>query len=125
MKRSDLKQRLDILIASSVISKKSADITILAYIHLQDHLKLENIKQAEMLFTHLPTALTRIEKGEKVAPPLLELLEEVKQSPYSAEALKEINYVKAQWNEALPQEELDYLLIHYTNVLQINKGGIY
>ncbi|URM33346.1 PRD domain-containing protein [Cytobacillus firmus] len=121
---NQLKERMDIFVSSSVVSTKAADITTLAFMNLQSHLKKDAIDRAEMLFTHLPTALTRIEKGEQVEAPHPALLEEVKQSPEASTALKEIDFIQQQWKNQLPQEEIDFLLIHYTNVLQINKGGI-
>jgi transcriptional regulatory protein LevR len=123
MNINQLKERMDILLASSVVSTKAADISTLAFMHLQSHLKKDAIVGAEMLFTHLPTALTRIEKGERVEAPHPALLEEVKQSPEASAAMKEIDYVQQHWKNQLPQEEIDFLLIHYTNVLQLNKGG--
>ncbi|WP_404356575.1 PRD domain-containing protein [Cytobacillus firmus] len=123
MDLNQLKERMDILLSSSVVSTIAADITTLAFMHLQSHLKKDAIKGAEMLFTHLPTALTRIENGEQVEAPHPALLDEVKQSPEASTAKKEIDFVQQQWKNQLPQEEIDFLLIHYTNVLQINKGG--
>lgn len=123
MDLNQLKERMDILLASSVVSTKAADISTLAFMHLQSHLKKDAIDGAEMLFTHLPTALTRIEKGEQVEAPHPALLDEVKQSPEASVAIKEIDYVQQLWKNQLPQEEIDFLVIHYTNVLQINKGG--
>lgn len=123
MDLNQLKERMDILLASSVISTKAADISTLAFMHLQSHLKKDAIDGAEMLFTHLPTALTRIEKGEQVEAPHPAFLDEVKQSLEASVAIKEIDYVQQLWKNQLPQEEIDFLVIHYTNVLQINKGG--
>ncbi|MDM5228233.1 PRD domain-containing protein [Cytobacillus sp. NJ13] len=123
MDLNQLKERMDILLASSVVSTKAADISTLAFMHLQSHFKKDAIDGAEMLFTHLPTALARIEKGEQVEAPHPALLDEVKQSPEASIAMKEIDFVQQQWKNQLPQEEIDFLLIHYTNVLQINKGG--
>lgn len=123
MDLNQLKERMDILLASSVVSTKAADISTLAFMHLQSYLKKDAIDGAEMLFTHLPTALTRIEKGEQVEAPHPALLDEVKQSPEASVAIKEIDYVQQLWKNQLPQEEVDFLIIHYTNVLQINKGG--
>jgi hypothetical protein len=120
---NQLKERMDILLSSSVVSTKAADITTLAFMHLHSHLNKDAIEGAEMLFTHLPTALTRIENGEQVEAPHPALLDEVKQSPEASIAMKEIDFVQQQWKKQLPQEEIDFLLIHYTNVLQINKGG--
>lgn len=123
MDLNQLQERMDILLSSSVVSTIAADITTLAFMHLQSHLKKDAIEGAEMLFTHLPTALTRIENGEQVEAPHPALLDEVKQSPEASAAMKEIGFVQQQWKNQLPQEEIDFLLIHYTNVLQINRGG--
>lgn len=123
MDLNQLQERMDILLSSSVVSTKAADITTLAFMHLQSHLKKGAIEGAEMLFTHLPTALTRIENGEQVEAPHPAMLNEVKQLSEASTAMKEIDFVQQQWKNQLPQEEIDFLLIHYTNVLQINKGG--
>jgi PRD domain len=120
---TELNERLDILLTSAVITKKAAEVAASAFIHLQSTLKKNEIDQAEMLFTHLPMALSRIEKEEKVEAPHPDLLTEVKNSPYSAQAGREIDYVQTLWSERLPQEELDYLLIHYATLLQLNEGG--
>lgn len=118
-----LKERLDILLASEVITTKAADVTVEAFTHLQIYLKKEELDQAEMLFTHLPMALSRIEKDEKVEAPHPDMLTEVKNSHHASQASIEIEYVQSLWKESLPQEELDYLLIHYATILQINEGG--
>lgn len=120
---TELNERLDILLTSAVITKKAAEVAANAFIHLQSTLKKDEINQAEMLFTHLPMALSRIEKEEKVEAPHPDLLTEVKNSPYSAQAGREIDYVQTLWTGRLPQEELDYLLMHYAALLQLNEGG--
>jgi hypothetical protein len=120
---TELNERLDILLQSAVITKRAAEVAASAFIHLQSTLKKNEIDQAEMLFTHLPMALSRIEKEEKVEAPHPDLLTEVKNTPYSTQAGREIDYVQTLWSERLPQEELDYLLIHYATLLQLNEGG--
>lgn len=67
---TELKERLDILLTSDVISTKAADVALEAFIHLQSSLKKKDIDQAEMLFTHLPMALSRIEKMRRWKPPI-------------------------------------------------------
>jgi hypothetical protein len=119
----ELNERLDILLTSAVITKNAADVAVKAFIHLQSTLQKNKVDNAEMLFTHLPMALSRIEKEEKVEAPHPDLLAEVKNSPYSDQAGREIDYVQSLWTGRLPQEELDYLLIHYATLLQINEGG--
>jgi hypothetical protein len=123
MTLTELNERLDILLQSAVITEKAAEVAASAFIHLQSTLKKNEIDQAEMLFTHLPMALSRIGKEEKVEAPHPDLLTEVKNSPYSAQAGREIDYVQTLWTGRLPQEELDYLLMHYAALLQLNEGG--
>ncbi|MCL6571949.1 MAG: PRD domain-containing protein [Bacillus sp. (in: Bacteria)] len=120
---TELKERLDILLTSDVISTKAADVALEAFIHLQSSLKKKDIDQAEMLFTHLPMALSRIEKNETVEAPHPDMLTEVRNSPHSPQASIEIANVQKLWKQSLPQEELDYLLIHYATILHINEGG--
>jgi hypothetical protein len=120
---TELKQRLDILLTSDVITAKAADVALEAFIHLQSSLKKNNLDQAEMLFTHLPMALSRIEKNETVEAPHPDMLTEVNNSPHAPQASIEITYVQTVWKQSLPQEELDYLLIHYATLLHINEGG--
>jgi hypothetical protein len=120
---TELKERLNILLTSNVITAKAADVALVAFIHLQSSLKKEDLDQAEMLFTHLPMALSRIENDETVEAPHPDMLTEVKNSPHAPQASIEIAYVQTLWKQSLPQEELDYLLIHYATILHINEGG--
>jgi hypothetical protein len=120
---TELKERLNILLASNVITARAADVAFVAFIHLQSSLKKKDIDQAEMLFTHLPMALSRIEKLETVEAPNPDMLTEVNNSPHAPRARIEIAYVQTLWKQSLPQEELDYLLIHYATILHINEGG--
>jgi len=74
----ELEERLQLLADQQVITPKAQEITVLSFKRLLQLLEKQNIDQAEMLFTHLPMALTRIEKGEKVESPVESILNEVK-----------------------------------------------
>lgn len=123
MNATELKERLTILAENNVISFRSADLTTKAFAQLQQVLHTDNIQASEMLFTHLPSAITRIERGEEIGAPMPEILTEMKSSKYYSEVVQQINLIESLHGDKLPQEELDYLMIHYTNVFQQNEGG--
>ncbi|MEH7883165.1 PRD domain-containing protein [Bacillus sp. JJ1609] len=118
-----LKERLKILAENNVISFRSAELTTRAFIHLQQALHTEDIPNSEMLFTHLSTAITRIERGEEIGAPMPEILTELKTSMYYSEVVQQVNFIENLYGSILPTEELDYLMIHYSNVYQQNEGG--
>jgi len=121
MDLKDLKERLAILTASDVVTEKSEKICLDAFSQLQKRLGTELMESAEMLFTHLPIAITRIERGEEIEAPIPELMAEVKQSEWFNEAMEEITYIETNHGKPLPPEEVDYLLLHYTTVFSQNK----
>ncbi|RDU37008.1 PRD domain-containing protein [Neobacillus piezotolerans] len=120
MNIKDLKERLSILLDSEVITERSASICLEACKQLLKRLGAEHIEGSEMLFTHLPTAISRIERGEEIEGPMPELMGEVRQSQWFDEAMEEIRYVETIHGKPLPPEEIDYLLLHYTNVFLQN-----
>jgi len=119
----ELQQRLDMLLKGDVISQHASEVTEKAFQRLLDELQVTEIFQAEMLFTHLPTALTRMDREEELEGPSEEIMKEVKSSSYYSKAMGEIDMVEKNFEIVLPQEERDFLAMHYTNVFQINKGG--
>ncbi|GAA0443858.1 MAG: PRD domain-containing protein [Bacillota bacterium] len=123
MNVAELEDRLHILVLGEVITKEACHITLAAFQELVNELELEEVDQAEMLFTHLPSALTRIERGEALEAPSPAIMEEVKQSAYYLDAERHVNKVQQSWEKELPQEEKEFLYMHYTNVLAMNKGG--
>ena len=123
MNLTQLKERLKILAENNVISFRSAELTTQASTQLQQALHSDNIPNSEMLFTHLSTAITRIERGEEIGAPMPEILTEIKTSKYYSEVVQQVNFIESIYGSNLPTEELDYLMIHYTNVYQQNEGG--
>src|SRR5699024_6690533 len=106
------------------ITTDSHQIAIQAFEELQDKLDQQEIAQAEMLFTHLPMALTRIEEGEDVEGPNQDIMDEIKQSEHFHLTEDIVDYVEKLWNNALPQEEKYFLYMHITNIININSGII-
>jgi transcriptional antiterminator len=123
MNLTQLKERLQILAENNVISFRAAELTTQAFTHLQQLLNTDDIQNSEMLFTHLPTALTRIERGEEIGAPMPEILTEIKASKYYSEVVQQLDFIEGLYGSNLPMEEQDYLMIHYTNVYQQNEGG--
>lgn len=123
MTKDELLTRLTILHDQNVINEQAYEVTSMAFERLIEFLQLDDVIQAEMLFTHLPTALTRISQGEEVEGPSEEILAEIMLSNYYSLAKQQVEYVEEIWGNALPKAETDFLLLHYTTVITINKGG--
>ena len=124
MKKSELTMRLDILLDQHVINKQAYDVTVTAFESLLNAIGKEDIEQAEMLFTHLPTALTRTNIGEEVERPSSEIISEIQKSDHFSLAEAQVGELERLWGKKLPIGEKEYLYMHYCNVIQINKGGI-
>jgi len=124
MNAEELNERVKILAENDVISFRAADLAKQAFRQLQEKLQTEDIPNSEMLFTHLATAITRIERGEEIGAPMSGILEEIKTSKFYPDALHQIGRIEELHRDALPKEEWDYLLIHYTTVLQQFEGGM-
>ncbi|GGM38570.1 hypothetical protein GCM10011351_25860 [Paraliobacillus quinghaiensis] len=124
MKLEELEQRLDLLKQGEMISDQSYKITKAAFTETMNVLKVDDIKHGEMLFTHLPMSLTRIEKGEEVGNPPSEVLEQIAQSSHYPLAKKLTAFIEELWTKSLPQGEKDFLYMHFANVLENNNGGV-
>ncbi|MFD2628901.1 PRD domain-containing protein [Oceanobacillus kapialis] len=123
MNKEQLKDRLHILALGDVISKPACEVTIKAFDHLLIEFNKEDLEQAEMLFTHLPSAITRISEGGEVEAPAPEIMDEVRNSAYFPTAEKHIKKIEELWGRSLPKEEKAFLSMHYTTVLEVNQGG--
>lgn len=123
MNQKQLRERLRILLDQEVITLEASKITKNAFERLTESQNAEEVDQAEMLFTHLPMTLSRIESGETVEAPSAEIMKEIKKSSHFKAAETQVNFIEKEWGKALPQEEKDYLYMHYTNIIQLLKGG--
>lgn len=113
-------QRLQILLEQNVITNEAYSVAEKAFTHFTAIVGKDEIEQAEMLFTHLPMALTRIENGEEVEKPAAEIMKEIEQSSHFELAKQQVGFVQELWNKALPQGEIEYLYMHYVTVLNEN-----
>lgn len=124
MNQAELEERLEIMKSSDVISEAAARVSVEAFNHLTSILDRDDLKQGEMLFTHLSTALTRLERGEDIETPPEALLQEAKDAGFSEKAEEQIHFIEEVVGQSLPQAEKDYLHLHYATVFQQNSGGI-
>lgn len=123
MNSTELEKRLQLLVEQEIITIHASNVTKLAFESLLETLNVLEVEQAEMLFTHLPTALTRIESEEVVEAPAPGVMNEVKNSSYFHISEQLVTFIEKEWGECLPQEEKDYLYMHCTNVVNLTIGG--
>ncbi|MBW8347946.1 PRD domain-containing protein [Bacillus sp. IITD106] len=123
MNLHELEERLQLLADQQVISPKAEEVTLLSFKRLLQLLGKQDIDQAEMLFTHLPMALTRIENGEKVESPMESIVNQVKNSEHFSKAEEQVACIEESWQNPLPVEEKEFLYMHYTNVINLNTEG--
>ncbi|WP_159462093.1 PRD domain-containing protein [Salirhabdus sp. Marseille-P4669] len=114
------KVRLGILLEQQVISNEAHDVALQAFQQLTEIVKKTDIEQAEMLFTHLPMALSRIDSGEEVEQPAAEIMREIEESSHFTKVKEQVQLIEEKWSSPLPQGEKEYLYMHYTNVLNTN-----
>jgi transcriptional regulatory protein LevR len=123
MNNEELTERIEILQSSDTITDLAAEVTKNAFEHLKLTLSKEDIEQGSMLFTHLPMALTRLEREEEIEKPHESVLKEALSTGYANQTNKEILFIEEQWGQTLPDAEKDYLYIHYSLIFQLNLGG--
>lgn len=123
MNKKELMERLSILQQSDSITAQAAKVTEKAFDYLRITLCKDDIEQGEMMFTHLPFAMTRLSAGEIIEGPSEAIINEAKSTRYAERINTEIFYLETQWGKELPQAEKDYLFIHYSLIFQVNLGG--
>lgn len=123
MDQQELKNRLDVLLEQDVITNQAYSVTTAAYDKTADILNTDQIEQGEMLFTHLSMALTRLANGDQVEGPDMAIMKEVSQSENFTKAKRLLKFVEQTWGDELPEEEKNFLNMHFTNILNINEGA--
>lgn len=120
MNVNELMERLTLLREGDVITAEAARVTREAFEHLVKLTGNAELAESEMLFTHLASALTRLERREVIAGPPAEILAEIMDNPYKMDAEKEIKFIEKRAGATLPEEEHQYLHLHYAMVLPQN-----
>lgn len=123
MNLEEYKLRLQLLLEQDVITSEAHEVGLKAFNKFANELNKTDISQAEMLFTHLPMALTRIENGEEVDAPAPEIMREIEESSYYELAKEHVAFIEDLWKKPLPKGEQEYLYMHYTTVLNSNIQG--
>lgn len=109
---SALRERLDILFSTNTITPsamKLCEATIAQFI------QPGNEKKYTKLITHLAMAVTRIEREEELTAPPEEIMQEIRQSPHFPQAVENVKWIESQMDKALPDEERQYLMMHFVN----------
>lgn len=114
---SALRQRLDILSTTDTITPgamKLCEAVIAKFIH-NDNENTGNEKQYTKLVTHLGMAVTRIEREEDLIAPPEDIMQEIRRSPHFPQAVENVRWIESQMDRALPDEERQYLIMHFVN----------
>ncbi|TSB48557.1 PRD domain-containing protein [Alkalicoccobacillus porphyridii] len=84
---------------------------------IEKFIEKENEERYIMLITHLAMAITRIEREEELASPPEVIMKEVRESPHLPLAQENVEWVENQLGVRLPNEERDFLIMHFVSVL--------
>ncbi|MDM5338589.1 PRD domain-containing protein [Fictibacillus enclensis] len=109
-----LLERLELLKSSDSITETAFDICRKT---IQKFVSENEADQYTMLITHLAMALTRIEREQELLPPPTDIMMEVYQSPKMEEARGRVGWIEKLLNQNLPEEEKEFLYLHFVNVL--------
>lgn len=109
---SALRERLDILYSTNTITdsaRKLCEATVEKFV------QADNEKKYKKLVTHLAMAVSRIERQEELNAPPEEIMQEIRQSPHFPQAVENVKWIESQMGGALPDEERQYLIMHFVN----------
>jgi transcriptional regulatory protein LevR len=109
-----LQKRLQILQSAGSITDQAEAICQKT---IQKYVTEKNENKYTMLITHLAMAVTRMEKEQELFPPPEEIMNEVYGSPFIKEADQKVEWIENELKRPLPQEEREFLLMHFVTVL--------
>ncbi|MDX8291458.1 PRD domain-containing protein [Metabacillus indicus] len=110
----ELYERLEVLQTGDAITSHAQRIchkTIQAYVSNLD----TSIYQ--MLITHLAMAVTRVERNEPLNSPPATIMDEIYRSPKLEEAQNRVKWIEKECGFTIPNEEKDFLYMHFVSVL--------
>lgn len=116
-----VKEKLTILLTSSVITQKAFHVTLNTFDYLSKKFKKEVIDNSEMFWTHMSMALTRMERGECEDGPSNTIMNEVNETPYKEDIEEIINHINSLVGQELPEGERVYFYLHLHRVIESNK----
>lgn len=109
---SALRERLDILFTTNTITPSAMR---LCEATISNFINADNEKKYTKLITHLAMAVTRIEREEELIAPPEDIMEEIRRSPHFSQAVENVNWIESQMTTMLPNEERQYLIMHFVN----------
>ncbi|MDN4522966.1 PRD domain-containing protein [Fictibacillus fluitans] len=109
-----LLERLEFLKNSDSITEKAYTICRKT---IQKFVSENEADQYRMLIIHLAMALTRIERKQELIPPPTDIMMGVYRSPKMEEARGRVAWINQLLNNSLPEEEKEFLYLHFVNVL--------
>ncbi|KKO51035.1 PRD domain-containing protein [Paenibacillus sp. DMB20] len=109
---SALRERLDILFSTNTISPNAMKI---CQATIEKFIDEGNEKKYRKLVTHLAMAITRIERGEELNAPPEHIMKEIRQSPHFSQAYTNVTWIETQMGQKLPEEEREFLIMHFVN----------
>ncbi|GIO26956.1 PRD domain-containing protein [Ornithinibacillus bavariensis] len=120
MNLEEYNQRLQLLLEENIITNEAHTVAEKVFKNFIAVVGKEEVDHAEMLFTHLPMALTRIQNGEEVEKPSALIMKEIEESSHISCVKEQVAFIESLWNKPLPQGEKEYLYMHYVTVLNAN-----
>lgn len=109
----DLKQRLDLLEKTGQINKNTVKALENFVKVIEDRLNIEITEDnGSMFITHIALAISRIEKGEEIAPLDDLLLAELKASPNYESIPSLIEELEKELDINIPESEYGYIGLH-------------
>ncbi|MBU5438018.1 PRD domain-containing protein [Tissierella sp. MSJ-40] len=117
-----LKERLIILRQAGQIDNKIIDIVTEFMKMVENELNIKlNEENASMLVTHMAMTLSRIRKGEEIAPLDDSSLEELKSLAIYKRVQSLIVKIDEELQIGIPQSEFGYIALHLCNLGNIDK----
>lgn len=118
MNFDESEQRIQILFDGDVISKEVYSDCKKVIGILKDSGREYDNEKMGIFITHIAMALQRISKGEIESPVGDEIVNQMKTDSDYDTAKNLLNQIQEQINQALPDVEKDYLMIHLCNLLK-------
>jgi hypothetical protein len=113
-----LEERLGILRSGNVISMEVLEQVRRVIARLGEHWGINLTEETGgRMITHLAMALMRISRGEEIAAPERDLLDEFRNTPCFPQAVEITKDLSAWANMRLPEAEGDYLIINICLIL--------
>ncbi|USY54072.1 PRD domain-containing protein [Bacillus sp. 1780r2a1] len=109
-----LNERLELLHSTGTITDRAK---MVCEETIKQFVNEDNEEKYVMLITHLAMAITRIERNEKLSAPPEVVMDEIRRSSCFSQAQSNVEWVESILNERLPQEEENFLLMHFGSVL--------